>query len=134
MRIAIPSPLPEPLELTSASGQKVLVHSAVRQKGSGIEVEGFVPELIINNNDFSLEYMEWAEGLETPMNPPRELGWYRRRKERFFTEYNVLADEFAKLIGMDPWHLQVETALFENFEVDARRVEIICRGIRPRCS
>ena len=118
VRVAMPKDLPEPLELTSASAHKVTVYSAKR-KGGGIELQdGFVPQLIINNNDFSLEHMEWAEGLETPMNPPRELGWYRRRKDRFFAEYNALAKEFCELIGMDPWHLQVETERFEEFEVD----------------
>lgn len=118
VRVAMPKDLPEPLELTSASAHKITVYSA-RRKGTGIELQdGFAPQLIINNNDFSLEHMEWAEGLETPMNPPRELGWYRRRKDRFFAEYNALAKEFCELIGMDPWHLQVETERFEEFEVD----------------
>ncbi len=117
IRLAIPRPLPQPLDLTSATGHQMTVYSAER-KNSGIEVNGFAPQLIINNNDFSLEYMEWAEGLQTPMNPPRELGWYRRRKDRFFKEYNLLAGEFADLIGIDPWHLQVDTAVFERFEVD----------------
>lgn len=72
VRVAMPKPLPEPLEVTSASGHKITVHSATR-KGSGIEVKGFEPQLIINNNDFSLEHLEWANGLETPMNPPENL-------------------------------------------------------------
>lgn len=117
VKIAMPKELPQPLEITSASGHKITVYAATR-KGSGIEVQGFSPQLIINNNDFSLEYLEWANGLETPMNPPRELGWYRRRKDRFFAEYNQLATEFCELIGMDPWHLRVETERFEEFEVD----------------
>jgi glutamate--cysteine ligase len=117
VRMAMPKELPAPLELTSASGHKVTVYSAER-KGTGIELPGFAPQLIINNNDFSLEHLDWANGLETPMNPPRELGWYRRRKDRFFAEYNKLATEFCELIGLDPWHLQVETERFEEFEVD----------------
>lgn len=117
VRIAMPKDLPEPLTVTSASGHSLKVFSA-RRKDDGLEVDGIVPCLIINNNDFSIEHLGWSTGLNTPMNPPRELGWYRRRKDRFFTEYNKLADEFANLIGLDPWHLKVETAVFPEFEVD----------------
>lgn len=118
VRLGIPRDLPQPLEVLSASGAKMIVRSALRA-GSGVDMDGFQPDLIISNNDFSLEYEEWARGLETPMNPPRELGWYRRRKDRFFKVYNDLAAEFCDLIQIDPWILQVETAVFSNFEVDS---------------
>jgi glutamate--cysteine ligase len=117
VKIAIPTEIAQPMSVTSATGQTFEVFGAKRD-GGGLNVDGFVPDLIINNNDFSVENMEWAQGLTTPMNPPRELGWYRRRKDRFFKEYNQLADEFGKLIGLDSWHLKVETAVFPEFEVD----------------
>ncbi len=117
VRLAIPRTLEKPLELTSASGHKVTVFGADRS-GDGIKIDGFVPDLLISNNDFSVDYEEWARGLTTPMNPPRELGWYRRRKDRFFRVYNQLAGEFAGMLDLDPWTLQVETALFQNFMVD----------------
>lgn len=117
VRLAIPKLIEKPIELTSASGHKMTVFGAKRE-GRGIEIDGFVPDLLISNNDFSVDYEEWARGLDTPMNPPRELGWYRRRKDRFFKVYNDLAAEFAKMIDLDPWTLQVETALFSGFDVD----------------
>jgi len=117
VRLAMPKTLEKPLELTSAQGHKMNVYGAVRD-GAGVQADGFKPDLLISNNDFSVDYEEWARGLSTPMNPPRELGWYRRRKDRFFRVYNQLAGEFAKLIGVDPWTIQVETELFSNFVVD----------------
>lgn len=117
VRLAVPKPLEQPLEITSASGQSLRVPSAQRQ-GGGVEIDGFRPDLIISNNDFSLQYEEWAMGLETPMNPPRELGWYRRRKDRFFKVYNEFASEFCDLLKIDPWTMQVETEVFSGFEVD----------------
>lgn len=117
VRLAIPKPLPAPLKVKSASGFEVDVYSAVRE-GGGVVVDGFKPDLIISNNDFSLQYEEWAANLETPMNPPRELGWYRRRKDRFFKIYNELVTEFCELLQIDPWTLQVETEVFSGFEVD----------------
>lgn len=117
VRLAMPRTLEAPLTLTSASGKTLTVFCAKRE-GHGVAIEGFVPDLLISNNDFSVDYEEWARGLDTPMNPPRELGWYRRRKDRFFRVYNELAGEFAKLVGCDPWTMQVETAKFSGFDVD----------------
>jgi len=117
VKIAIPRPLQAPLLVTSASGSTVEVATALRA-GDGIDIGGFKPDLIISNNDFSTEYDEWAKGLSTPMNPPRELGWYRRRKDRFFKVYNQLVVEFADILNIDPWCMQVETELFPEFDVD----------------
>jgi glutamate--cysteine ligase len=117
VRLAIPKPMDRPLEISSANGGRAVVHSAKRS-GGGIEIEGFKPDLIISNNDFSVEYEEWAKDLVTPVNPPRELGWYRRRKDRFFRVYNEFAVDFARQIEIDPWTLTVETDVFAGFEPD----------------
>ncbi len=136
VRLAMPRSLEKPLELTSASGAKLTVYGADRS-GDGIQIGDFVPDLLISNNDFSVDYEEWARGLDTPMNPPRELGWYRRRKDRFFKVYNHLAGEFAQMLQLDPWTLQVETALFADFDIDdddsrdrlAARAEQVYRSV-----
>src|SRR5690606_35874804 len=73
----------------------------------------------ISNNDFSLSYEEWNEGLRAPMNPPRELGWYRRRKDQFFEEYNNLVKEFARIIDVDPRLMCVRTERFDDFDVES---------------
>ena len=119
VRLAVPeseSGKPE-LQVLSASGVSLSVQRATRS-GGGVELSGFSPDLIISNNDFSMEYEAWARGLETPINPPRELGWYQRRKDRFFRVYNELAAEFSDLLKLDPWLLQVETEVFSGFAVD----------------
>lgn len=118
VRLAIPRALEAPLSVTSASGATLQVYSATRA-GAGVSIDDFVPDLIISNNDFSNEYEEWARGLEIPMNPPRELGWYRRRKDKFFKVYNQFAGEFCEQIKIDPWLLQVETEVFSAFDVES---------------
>lgn len=118
VRVCIPTPLEKPLNLESASGFPITVHSATRS-GDGLDIDGFVPELVISNNDFSNGYDEWAEGLNTPVNPPREMGWHKRKKSDFFTVYNELATEFSKLIGIDPWVLTVRTEKFPKFDINS---------------
>ena len=69
-------------------------------------------DLIISNNDFSLDY-DIPKNI--PLNPSPLMGWKYRRKDQFFKEYNLLAVQFAELIGVDPWHLTIKTELFEPF-------------------
>ena len=77
------------------------------------EVEG---DLIISNNDFSVDYDLPQEIL---CSPPFRMGWLFRKKYDFFKEYNLLTKEFADLLKIDPWPLQIETRLFSSFDVES---------------
>lgn len=116
VRLAFPHDLPEPIELESITGKKL-------KFGSGFEnsiwFKEFSPDLIISNNDFSLSLDEWSKTITLPVNPPRELGWYQRKKSRYFKNYNLLADEFSKIIDADPFLLRVETEEFSNFDINS---------------
>jgi glutamate--cysteine ligase len=101
--------------MQSASYGEVTAHAAVIANGK-ISVAGFEPDVVISNNDFSESYEEWGE-IKTPLNPPRELGWYRRKKSTYFKHYNELATQFANVIGVEPWTLTVETELFPDFDM-----------------
>ena len=70
-------------------------------------------DLIISNNDFSLDY---NIPKTISLNPSPLMGWKYRRKDQFFKEYNLLAGQFAELIGVDPWHVTIKTELFEPFD------------------
>ncbi len=115
VHVAIPRALPEPLKVVSSAGREILVHSALKD---GPLLKEFKPDLIISNNDFSEAYEEWAPSVsEVPMNPPRELGWYQRKKSTYFKYYNQLVEEFSAITKIDPFILRVETELFENFDI-----------------
>ena len=128
-----------PLAMKSASGADVAVCGAVIAD-SKISAKDFEPDLVISNNDFSEFYEEWGPEITTPMNPPRELGWYRRKKSEFFRCYNELASEFAKVIEVDPWHFTVETELVSEFDMAddvmresvAQRVDAMLARTRER--
>lgn len=115
VKIAIPSPIPEAIQVTSATGKIFRVISA---DFSSAEIKEFNPDLIVSNNDFSQAFEEWAESVTLPMNPPREMGWYQRKKSRYFQFYNNLADEFSKIAGIDPFLLRVETEEFQHFDIN----------------
>ena len=65
--------------------------------------------MIVSNNDFSVKH---TLPSYIDCDPPLKMGWFARKKHRFFKEYNLLAKEFASLLKIDPWHLTIETELF----------------------
>lgn len=98
----------EPILLTSAS-QKVLEAHPIQVSGKRMTSGSFDPDLILLNNDFSGGYPVIFDGIEQPIVPSYRLGWHSRKKSEHFQYYNQLAGEFAALIGIDPWLIQIDT-------------------------
>ncbi|MBN8540550.1 MAG: glutamate--cysteine ligase [Deltaproteobacteria bacterium] len=114
--VAIPRLATERAVMTTASGRLVEVVSVTVSNGR-IQCSCFEPDLVVSNNDFSEFYAEWGETLDLKLNPPRELGWWQRKKSNYFKHYNDLSTEFARIIDVDPWLLTVETELFSGFDM-----------------
>jgi glutamate--cysteine ligase len=111
IEIAVPKQFTGEFKVTSAGGREINVLSAHRD-GDHIKLEdGFVPELVISNNDFSDPHMEWFSGLQTPVNPSHELGWFRRKKSDHFKFYNQLANEVSEILKLNPWTFTVKTGV-----------------------
>jgi glutamate--cysteine ligase len=127
--------------MAAASGRTIEVVS-VNVGGGRVHCSCFEPDLVVSNNDFSEFYQEWGEKLEVKLNPPRELGWWQRKKSNYFKHYNDLAMEFAKVVEVDPWLLTVETELFPHFDISnpesratlAERVELMLGKMRKQYS
>lgn len=118
IRIAMPKEM-DLIEVETASGKKFQVYGAKRKGNSVVLDDGFEPDVIISNNDFSSSYEDWSEGLEVPINPFRELGWYQRKKSTHFQFYNCLVNEFSKVIDIDPWWLRVDSEVFTDFDISS---------------
>ncbi len=103
------------MNLESARGHKVEVYSAHQESELWSE---FKPDLVVSNNDFSESFEAWAENFQYPINPPREMGWYQRKKSRYFKHYNAIVNEFCQVATLDPFTMRVETELFENFDIN----------------
>lgn len=116
VKAAFPSNLEKNLVLESARGKKVEIWGG----GSDSPIwNEFKPDLVISNNDFSISHEEWGLQVKTPLNPPRELGWYQRKKSRYFKHYNQLVNEFAQITQLDPFIMRVETEIFEGFDINS---------------
>lgn len=114
VRVGFAKSLPESLSLKSANGFEIIAESGMAQDPLFAD---FKPDLIINNNDFSEAHEEWAKDILIQQNPPRELGWYQRKKSNYFKFYNQLVHEFAEVAQVDPMLFEVKTEYFPKFDI-----------------
>jgi glutamate--cysteine ligase len=105
MNVRIGSLLPEitkPTEIDLSDGGK-LVLEPLERRGNRLGVGDFDPCVVLLNNDLSAGMPEILRNLEQAVLPPLYAGWSTRRKSNHFHAYREVAEEFAGLIGIDPW-------------------------------
>lgn len=92
---------PTPLQLPDGS---TLMLEPIERKGNRVAMaDGFDPCVVLLNNDLSAGVPDVLKNLEQNVMPPLEAGWTTRRKSQHFAAYDRVADEFAKLLNIDPW-------------------------------
>lgn len=105
---ALPEGTSAPVRLKSITDKELTAYPIEINEGV-LSAQGFVPDLILLNNDFSSGYPDLLDSVEQPIVPSHTLGWHTRKKSDHFKYYNQLAHEFAQIIGIDPWIIQIET-------------------------
>jgi glutamate--cysteine ligase len=105
MRVRIGSLNPEITQVTKLDlGDGAhLTLEPVQRNGRRVCVYDFDPCMVLLNNDLSAGPPEILKGIDQPVVPPLAAGWYNRRKSHHFAAYSAVADQFAALIGIDPW-------------------------------
>ena len=108
LNVRIGSLLPdvtEPTKLELPDGHSLTLEPLVRH-GDRLGLTDFDPCAILLNNDLSAGVPEILKGLESQfVIPPLHAGWTTRRKSIHFRAYDEVADEFAEMLGIDPWLL-----------------------------
>ncbi len=108
LAVRIGSLLPEinaPTVLDLPNGEKLTLEP-VKRTGNRVTVgdgDKFDPCAILLNNDLSAGVPDILKNLQQAVVPPLYAGWTNRRKTLHFHAYDRVAEEFAKLIGIDPW-------------------------------
>jgi len=131
--------LKEPLEVETSGGEKLRLEP-LQRKGHRVGVEGFDPCAVLLNNDLSAGIPAILRGIEQPVIPPLAAGWTTRRKSHHFHVYDRIAEDFAKLIGIDPWVIdpvfsqcgKVNFAEKEGEECLAANVEFVLNEVREK--
>lgn len=101
--------------LNSTSGKKLNAYR-VRVEENFLKAGSFTPDWILLNNDFSGNYPKLLDEIIQPIFPSHTLGWHSRRKSTHFQFYNQLAQEFADLIQIDPWIIQINTEKVDSVD------------------
>ena len=105
MRVRVGSLLPEITQATDIAlpNGGTLTLEPLKRNGNRLSVEGFDACVVLLNNDLSAGVPEILQNLEQAVFPPLAAGWYARRKSHHFAAYDRVANDFAQLIGIDPW-------------------------------
>ena len=108
LEVRIGSLLPEidkPTPVDLQNGTTLLLEPMVRSEHR-LGLDGFDPCAILLNNDLSAGIPDILKGLDDQfVLPPLHAGWAVRRKSNHFAAYDEIADDFAKLLGIDPWQI-----------------------------
>jgi glutamate--cysteine ligase len=107
MHVRIGSLIPEitgPTDVALPDGGKLTLEP-LQRKGNRLHVGDFDPCVVILNNDLSAGIPEILRGVEQSLLPPLHAGWALRRKSNHFEAYRDVAEEFAALLGIDPWFI-----------------------------
>jgi len=106
LNVRIGTLIPEiksPTELAVPDDPPLVLEPLVR-RGGRLGLADFDPCTILLNNDLSAGVPDVLKGLhEQYVLPPLHAGWAVRRKSNHFGRYERVANEFAKLLEVDPW-------------------------------
>ncbi len=125
LQVRIGSLLPEitaPTTLELPNGCSVTLEP-IRREGDRLKLDGFDPCAILLNNDLSAGIPDILRNLKQPVIPPLHAGWWNRRKSSHFQAYNQVAEEFARLIHIDPWLINPFFATCGEIDFQERRGE-----------
>ena len=107
----------ERISFDAAGGEKIEAWRIFQEEGVA-KIDGFVPDMVMINNDFSERCPKTLSNLRQPVFPPVEIGWHARKKNVHFEFYNGLVSELAGILEIDPWTMSVETVLETGVDFD----------------
>lgn len=99
----------EPVEVSASDGTMMFQYPLKRQGSMLLTEEGFIPQMIVLNNDLTSGFPDILRGVAQPIAPRPSQGWHRRRKSIHFDAYDKLSREFADAFQIDPWLIGSES-------------------------
>jgi glutamate--cysteine ligase len=122
-KVIIGSMIPELTAITKIDledGSNVDLHPLIKKQDKIITIDGFCPDLMISNNDFTDGPPDILTNITQPIIPRVEIGWYQRTKSNHFDIYNQLAKELCDLIKLDHWLISSIHSHFKNLDFKQR--------------
>jgi glutamate--cysteine ligase len=128
-----------PTEVETSAGEKLLLEP-IQRKGNRVGLEGFDPCAVLVNNDLSAGIPAVLAGVEQAVVPPLVAGWSTRRKSHHFHAYDRVAEDFARIVGIDPWFInpvfsqcgKVNFSEKEGEDCLAANVDFVLREVKEK--
>ena len=124
--VRLGSLLPEidkPTTVDLPNGTSIVLEPLVRS-GNRLGLKDFNPCAVLLNNDLTAGVPDILKNLnEQFILPPLHAGWAVRRKSNHFAAYDEVADEFAKLVGIDPWQINPYFSVCDSINFHERQGE-----------
>ena len=112
-----------PLTIELAGGESLRLEPLVRRRNR-VGLEDFEPCAIVLNNDLSAGTPAILRDLhDQVLVPPLHAGWTVRRKSHHFAAYDEVAEDFARLLSIDPWMINPYFARCSSVDFQAREGE-----------
>ncbi|WP_271758675.1 glutamate--cysteine ligase [Candidatus Anaplasma sp. TIGMIC] len=128
-------------EVAASCGGSICVSKLVNDGGRISTTTGFIPDVLVLNNDFTSGVPDVLAGkVLQEVLPSQHLGWFRRRKSTHFRTYSRMIEEFCREFHIDPWLISalfshcdnVDFANSKGVESVAERVEDLISAIRDK--
>jgi glutamate--cysteine ligase len=117
----------EPTIISLPGNEQLRIEPLARRNGRvGLYGHGddFDPCAILLNNDLSAGTPDVLRDLQDQvLVPPLHAGWTVRRKSHHFAAYDEIADEFGRLLSIDPWMVNPYFARCSAVDFHAREGE-----------
>lgn len=130
----------DPMSVTIDGKGKLDIYQLQKQGKICQLADGWIPDLVISNNDFSSGIPETLQNIEQSILPSSDLGWHLRKKSEHFAHYADVAQEVAAIVGIDPWFIscfftheaEIDLTASESTERLAKSVDKILEKIRQK--
>ena len=126
LNVRIGSLLPEvtaPTRVELTNGASLLLEPLRRSKYR-LGLDDFDPCAVLLNNDLSAGVPDILRNLnEQFILPPLHGGWATRRKSNHFAAYDEVANDFAQLVGIDPWRINPYFSVCDSINFHDRQGE-----------
>lgn len=113
----------EILELESHSGYKITIHKAKVMDGIFLPASPthqFDFEIILLNNDQSVQLpIDW-KSIKTHIQPSPYVGWFKRQKILHFSHYRDVANEFAAHFKINSDLIQAQFSSVQNVDFSSK--------------
>jgi glutamate--cysteine ligase len=89
--------------LIPENGTQITKQPLILEAGRLCADTGFVPDVVLMNNDGTAGIPDVLKNIEQPVLPSLQYGWFQRRKSCHFKAYAEISAQFAEQFGLDPW-------------------------------